>query len=60
MQVDETNSNSIQTPSLKGKAGMGLFAALVTQISSSTKTNDKPGALADILFVLAEDKTRFG
>jgi DNA ligase-1 len=37
--------------------GLAMFAALVTQISSSTKTNDKLEALAEY-FTLAEDKDK--
>jgi len=53
----EKNNNAIQTPSLWGKAGMGLFAALVFQVSGSTKTNDKLEALAEY-FTVAEDKDK--
>jgi DNA ligase-1 len=38
-------------------SGLAMFAALVTQISSSTKTNDKLEALAEY-FTLAEDKDK--
>src|SRR5258706_9933056 len=37
--------------------GLAMFAALVTKISSSTKTNDKLEALAEY-FTLAEDKDK--
>ncbi len=57
MQIDKTNNESIQTPSLWGKDGMGQFAALVTQISSSTKTNDKLESLAEY-FTVADDKDK--
>src|SRR5437764_10818329 len=59
MEVDETYNESSITSSrqLAGKTGMALFAELVTQISSSTKTNDKLEALAEY-FTLAEDKDK--
>ncbi len=57
MQTDMLKNDSTQTPSLWGKDGMGQFAALVIQISSSTKTNDKLDALAEY-FTVAEDKDK--
>jgi DNA ligase-1 len=64
MQVDKTKEDSNLTPPLQGEAGRGLrfsglarFAALVTQISSSTKTNEKTEALAEY-FTVAEDKDK--
>ena len=61
MELKDVN-NSVLVPSPSGKDRMGLgglatFAALVTQISSSTKTNDKLEALAEY-FTLAEDKDK--
>ncbi len=57
MQIDNTHNESIQTPSLWENDGMGQFAALVTQISSSTKTNDKLESLAEY-FTDADDKDK--
>ncbi|MEO6330281.1 MAG: ATP-dependent DNA ligase [Ginsengibacter sp.] len=59
MKPGEINNDSILSPSLMGEAGKGfaMFAELVTQISSSTKTNDKLEALA-AYFTLAEDKDK--
>ena len=54
--------DSVLVPSLSWKDRMGLgglamFAALVIQISSSTKTNDKIESLAEY-FTLADDKDK--
>jgi DNA ligase-1 len=62
MNGNETNNDATITLSPQGKVGMGpggldQFAALVTEISSSTKTNDKLEALAEY-FTLAEDKDK--
>jgi DNA ligase-1 len=48
-----TNEESI----VEQSGGLAMFAALVTQISSSTKTNDKLESLAEY-FTLAEDKDK--
>lgn len=48
-----TNEESI----VEQPGGLAMFAALVTQISSSTKTNDKLEALAEY-FTVAEDKDK--
>ncbi|MEP6594867.1 MAG: ATP-dependent DNA ligase, partial [Ginsengibacter sp.] len=50
-QINNEESIALQT------GGLTMFAALVTQISSSTKTNDKLEALAEY-FTLAEDKDK--
>ncbi len=50
-QINDEESIVLQT------GGLARFAALVTQISSSTKTNDKLEALA-AYFTLAEDKDK--
>ena len=50
-QINNEESIVLQT------SGLAMFAALVTQISSSTKTNDKLEALAEY-FTLAEDKDK--
>ncbi len=57
-----TNDNSVLVSSPSGKDRMGLdglamFATLVIQISSSTKTNDKLDALAEY-FTLADEKDK--
>src|SRR6476660_10302926 len=50
-QTDNEESIALQS------GGLAMFAALVTQISSSTKTNDKLEALAEY-FTLADDKDK--
>src|SRR5215217_3508157 len=52
-QEELINEESI----VEQSGGLAMFAALVTQISSSTKTNDKLEALAEY-FTLAEDKDK--
>src|SRR5215210_6659394 len=53
-QINETtNEESIVEP----RGGLAMFAALVSQISSSTKTNEKLEALAEY-FTLADDKDK--
>src|SRR3954465_13513443 len=54
MSGDAANDNSLVD---HNSNGLAMFAALVTQISSSTKTNDKIEALAEY-FTLAEDKDK--
>ncbi|MEJ7737471.1 MAG: ATP-dependent DNA ligase [Chitinophagaceae bacterium] len=49
--------NPLILPSTGVEKGMALFADLVTDISSSTKTNDKLDALANY-FILASEKDR--
>ena len=50
-QINNEESIALQT------GGLAMFAALVIQISSSTKTNDKLEALAEY-FTLADDKDK--
>lgn len=50
-QINNEESIALQT------AGLAMFAALVIQISSSTKTNDKLESLAEY-FTLAEDNDK--
>ncbi|MEO5783022.1 MAG: ATP-dependent DNA ligase [Ginsengibacter sp.] len=62
MEEKKELQNSVLVPSPSGKDRMGLggltmFAALVSKISSSTKTNDKLEALAKY-FTLADDKDK--
>ncbi len=61
-EIQNINSVLILSPSVKDRMGLepgGLakFAALVFQISSSTKTNDKLDALAEY-FTVADDKDK--
>ena len=59
-QKEFRNSVLISSPSGKDRMGLGglaMFAALVIQISSSTKTNDKLDALAEY-FTVADDKDK--
>ena len=55
--MNETQSINNEESIALQKSGLARFAALVTQISSSTKTNDKLEALAEY-FTLAEDKDK--
>ena len=62
MKEKKELQNSVLVPSPSGKDRMGLgslsmFAALVSEISSSTRTNDKLQALAKY-FTLADDKDK--
>src|ERR1044071_4482115 len=50
-QINNEESIALQT------GGLAMFAALVIQISSSTKTNDKLDSLAEY-FTVAEDKDK--
>ena len=51
------DSITLSSPSLPEKGGMGLFAELITELNSSTKTNDKLDALSDY-FVTADEKDK--
>jgi DNA ligase-1 len=57
MNLETINTNNILIPSLPGKGGLELFAGLITELNSSTKTNDKLDALSEY-FVTADDKDK--
>src|ERR1043165_9118353 len=62
MTKQEEIPNSVLIPSPPGRdregpGGLAMFAALVFQVSGSTKTNDKLEALAEY-FTVAEDKDK--
>jgi DNA ligase-1 len=57
MNIATINTDNSVNPSSSQKGGLELFAKLITELNSSTKTNDKLDALSDY-FVTADDKDK--